>query len=65
MKTIYVFVYEKINQNKVMSGLTQYSKRKIFVLVSEIAGLLDNSYNNCALGLSNFMVGRWKRLAFV
>ena len=28
-----VFVYEKINQNKVMSGSTQYSKRKIFVLV--------------------------------
>ena len=33
MQTKYVFVYEKINQNKVMSGLTQYSKRKIFVLV--------------------------------
>ena len=33
MKTIYVFAYEKINQNKVMSGSTQYSKRKIFVLV--------------------------------
>ena len=30
---IHVFVYEKINQNKVMSGLTQYSKHKIFVLV--------------------------------
>ena len=29
MKTIYVFVYEKINQDKVMSGWTQYSKRKI------------------------------------
>ena len=28
-----IFVYEKINQNKVMSGLTQYSKHKIFVLV--------------------------------
>ena len=33
MKTIYVFVYEKINQNRVMSGSTQYSKRKIFVMV--------------------------------
>ena len=30
---MYIFVYEKINQNKVMSGLTQYSKRKIFVFV--------------------------------
>ena len=32
-QTIYVFVYEKINQNKVMSESTLYSKRKIFVLV--------------------------------
>ena len=30
---LYVFFYEIINQNKVMSGSTQYSKRKIFVLV--------------------------------
>ena len=33
MQTIYIFVYEKINQNKIMSGSTQYSKRKIFALV--------------------------------
>ena len=33
MKTKYVFVYEKINPNKFMCGSTQYSKRKIFVLV--------------------------------
>ena len=33
MQTIYVFVYDKLNQNKVMSGSTQYSKRKICVLV--------------------------------
>ena len=26
-------VYKKINQSKVMSGLTQYAERKIFVLV--------------------------------
>ena len=45
IQTIYVFVYEKINQNKVMSGLTQYLKRKIFVLFpkrTEIAGLLPS-----------------------
>ena len=33
MQTKYTFVYEKINQNKVMSGSTQYLNRKIFVLV--------------------------------
>ena len=33
IQTIYIFAYEKINQNKIMSGSTQYSKRKIFVLV--------------------------------
>ena len=49
IQTIYVFAYEKINQNKAVSGLTQYSKRKIFVFGSEIAGLLDHSYHNSAL----------------
>ena len=29
---MYTFVYEKINQNKFLSGSTQYSKREIFVL---------------------------------
>ena len=33
MQTIYIFAYEVINQNKVMSGSTQHSKHKIFVLV--------------------------------
>ena len=34
MQTIYeLFVYQKMNQNKVMSGSIQYSKRKKFVLV--------------------------------
>ena len=31
MQTIYAFVYEMINQNKVMPGSTHFSKRKIFV----------------------------------
>ena len=33
MQVTYVFVYEKINQNKAMSRSTQYLKCKIFVLV--------------------------------
>ena len=33
MQTIYVFVYQQINQNKFMSGMIQYSKRKVIVLV--------------------------------
>ena len=57
MQTIYAFVYKKINQNKVMSGSTQYSKRKILVL-AEIAGLLDHSYNKCALDVIHIQKGK-------
>ena len=44
MQTIYVFVYEKINQNKVMSGLTQYAifEAQNICFGSEIAGLLES-----------------------
>ena len=35
LQAMYIFVYEKINQNKVLSGSTQYSKREIFVLSLE------------------------------
>ena len=35
LQAIYIFAYEKINQNKVLTGSTQYSKRQIFVLRSE------------------------------
>jgi len=37
-----------------MSGSTQYSKRKVFVL-DEIAGILDFSYNKYALISLHFM----------
>ena len=40
-----MFVYEKMNQNKVTSGLTQYLKRKVF-FGTEIAGHLDFFYEN-------------------
>ena len=49
MQTIYLFVFEKINQNKVMSGSNQHSKRKIFVLVPEKLASWNNSYHKCAL----------------
>ena len=39
-QTIYVFVYEKINQNKVISGTTNIRSVKYFG--SEIAGLLES-----------------------
>ena len=54
MQTIYAFVYEKINQNKVMSGSTQYSKRKMFVLVPKLLVSWNHSYHKGALVISYF-----------
>ena len=41
MQTINLFVYEKINQNKVIFGSSQYSKQKNICFDCEIAGLLE------------------------
>ena len=46
MQTIYIFVYEKINQHKVMFGSTLFEAQNI-CCGSEIAGLLDHSYSKC------------------
>ena len=43
---------KKINQNKVMFGLTQYSKQKIFVLVPKKLVSWNHSYNKYALDIS-------------
>ena len=49
MQTKYVYIYEKINKNKVMCGLTQYSKRKIFVLGLKFLVSWKYSHNKYAL----------------
>ena len=45
---MYIFVYEKINRKKVLSGSTQYSKHEIFVLIMEKVISWNYSYK-CAL----------------
>ena len=46
---MYIFVYEKINPDKVLSGSSKYSKREIFVLIPEKVVSRNNSYYKYAL----------------
>ena len=47
----YVFVYEKINQNKVYVWIDSIFEAQNICYGSEIVGLLDHSYNKCALSM--------------
>ena len=57
MTTIYVFVYEKVNQNNFIFGSSQYSKHKIFVLVLEQLVSWNHSYHKCAQEKLKTMLG--------